>query len=87
MKTRLRIFQTGRYYGPGNQVILAKVVEVLDDQTIVVDFHDLTRRISGRITVSEFTELNIIASYDEGGYEQIRSFETSMAGVLVTGEL
>ena len=69
-------FNTGRHYSPEGQTIQATVVglepcSILPEFDLaVVEFVDLTRRISGTVKVyAPATPRAVLAAYDAGHYE------------------
>ena len=71
-------FNTGRYYAPEGQRIIATEFgnyddifnpEGKDDQYVI--FEDLTRHVKGKIFWCELNEYRIMENYDKGNYEQV----------------
>lgn len=72
-------FNTGRHYTPEGQVIKAMIVDVIqgdfwEETEYLVHFWDQSRHIWGEITISEFSEREIVSAYDKGGYKSIPQF-------------
>lgn len=90
MKKQIRIFQANRQYGTSGQVlsaqiIFAQVIKTLEDNQVLVEFHDLTQAVSGQLSLREFSEAAILEAYNLGNFPLIPCAEISVLGLLSAG--
>ena len=69
-------FNTGRQYTAEGQKIEAKLVDVevctlFGVDLYVVDFHDTSRHIAGRVKIEQLNQAAVMAAYDAGNYQSI----------------
>lgn len=72
-------FNTNRAYSENGQIIKAVVIAINEDpdwfDEYVVLFHDTTRGIIGQVEIMEFSEAEIVDSYDRGWYTNLTCSE------------
>lgn len=70
-------FNTGRTYTPEGQVVIAyQVGEEAQDEDfgltfLTVRFVDVSRMVSGEVTVTALSERQVMTEYDNGRYKNI----------------
>lgn len=87
-------FNTGRQYTPEGQVVVAYQVgepdidEEFGMTFLTVRFIDLSRMVSGEITITELTERAVMHFYDMTSYKNVYiSAEEKAAAIAAVGGL
>lgn len=85
-------FNTGRTYTPEGQVVIAyQVGETATDEEfgvayMTVRFIDVSRMVSGEITVTKLAERDVMTEYDNGRYKNVWINDAEKAEAIAATE-